>query len=192
MSQLATQQNYYTKEEYLLLEESAEYRSEYYNGEIFAMAGGTRNHSAICINVNWSIREAILNKDCIGFDSNMKLDIPTHNIVVYPDAMVACSNIEFLDKKETILKNPLLVIEVLSPSTEHVDRIKKFIYYQSVPSIHEYIMISQAEPKVEAYYKQNERNWLYTIVKGLDETIYIKSLEYEIVLKELYQKVKWR
>ncbi|MBF0211738.1 MAG: Uma2 family endonuclease [Desulfamplus sp.] len=192
MSQLATQQHYYTKEEYLLLEESAEYKSEYYNGEIFAMAGGTRNHSAICLNVNWSIREAILNKDCIGFDSNMKLDIPTHNIVVYPDAMVACSNIEFLDKKETILKNPLLVIEVLSPSTEHVDRIKKFIYYQSVPSIQEYIMISQAEPKVEAYYKQNERNWLYTIVKGLDETIYIKSLEYEIVLKELYQKVKWR
>ncbi|MBF0377425.1 MAG: Uma2 family endonuclease [Desulfamplus sp.] len=191
MNQLAAQQNYYTKEEYLLLEESAEYKSEYYDGEIFAMAGGTRNHSAICLNVNWSIREAISNKDCVGFDSNMKLDIPTHNIVVYPDAMVACSKVEFLDDKETILKNPLLVIEVLSPSTEHVDRIKKFIYYQNVPSIQEYVMISQSEPKIEAYYKQSERNWLYTVVKGLEEAIYIKTLEYKFELKELYQKVRW-
>ncbi|MBF0229278.1 MAG: Uma2 family endonuclease [Desulfamplus sp.] len=192
MNQLATQQNYYTKEEYLLLEESAEYKSEYYDGEIFAMAGGTRNHSAICLNVNWSIREAISNKDCVGFDSNMKLDVPTHNIVVYPDAMVACSKIEFLDDRETILQNPLLVIEVLSPSTEHIDRIKKFIYYQSVPSIQEYVMISQSEPKIEAYCKQSERNWLYTVIKGLEEAIYIKTLEYKFELKEIYQKVRWR
>lgn len=191
MSQLAPQEHYYTKEEYLALEEQAEYKSEYYDGEIFAMAGGTRKHSEICLNVSWGVREAIANKDCFGYESNMKLDIPRYNLIVYPDAMVACGKVEFLDEKETILKNPMLVIVVSSASTEHLDRFRNFTYYQSVPSIQEYVLISQTEPKVEAYYKQSEKNWLYTIAEGLEDTITFRTLEYEIALKDLYQKVTW-
>ncbi len=191
MSQIAVQEHYYSKEDYLDLEEQAEYKSEYYDGEIFAMAGGSGKHSRICFNVIRGVGNAIGDKDCVGFESNLKLDIPKYNLVVYPDAMVGCGRIEFLDEKQTVLKNPVLVIEVLSPSTENFDRAKKFVYYQSVPSIREYVLISQSEPKIEVYYKQDEKNWLYTISQGLEDTILLRTLDRDLALRDIYQKIAW-
>jgi Uma2 family endonuclease len=191
MSEPAAQKTYYTREEYLMLEDQAEYKSEYYNGEIFAMAGGSRNHSVICFNLNRRTGEAIDNKDCVGFDSNMKLDIPKANLFIYPDVMVVCGEIEFSENRNDILQNPVLVIEVLSPKTESFDRGKKFGYYRTVPSIQEYVLVSQAEPVVEVFYKQDEKTWQYTVVKGLDETVVFQTLQCEIALKDIYQKVAW-
>jgi Uma2 family endonuclease len=192
MGEPLAQQRYYTREEYLVLEDQAEYKSEYYNGEIFAMAGGSRNHSVICFNLNWGIREAIANKDCVGFDSNMKLDIPRVNLFVYPDLMVVCGEIEFLENRNDVLQNPVLVIEVLSPNTESIDRGKKFSYYRTVPSIREYVLVSQAEPLVEVFYKQDEKTWRYTVIKGLENTVTFQTLQCELALKDIYQKVEWQ
>jgi Uma2 family endonuclease len=192
MGEPLAQQRYYTREEYLVLEDQAEYKSEYYNGEIFAMAGGSRNHSVICFNLNWGIREAIANKDCVGFDSNMKLDIPRVNLFVYPDLMVVCGEIEFLENRNDVLKNPVFVIEVLSPNTESFDRGKKFSYYRTVPSIREYVLVSQAEPLVEVFYKQDEKTWRYTVIKGLENTVTFQTLQCELALKDIYQKVEWQ
>ena len=191
MGEPAVKKTYYTREEYLALEEQAEYKSEYYDGEIFAMAGSSRNHSVICLNLNWGIREAIANKDCVGFDSNMKLDIPRAKQFYYPDLMVGCGNVEFLENRSDIITNPVLIIEILSPSTESFDRGKKFAYYQTVPSIREYVLVSQAEPMVEAFYKQDEKVWQYTAAKGLEETIIFQTLQAELMLKYIYQKVEW-
>ena len=191
MSEPAAQKTYYTREEYLMLEDQAEYKSEYYNGEIFAMAVGSRNHSVICFNLNRRTGEAIDNKDCVGFDSNMKLDIPKANLFIYPDVMVVCGEIEFSENRNDILQNPVLVIEVLSPKTESFDRGKKFGYYRTIPSIREYVLVSQAEPVVEVFYKQDEKTWQYTAVKGFDETVEFQTLQCELALKDIYQKVVW-
>jgi Uma2 family endonuclease len=192
MSDVVDQKTYYTREHYLALEEQAEYKSEYYNGEIFAMAGGSFNHSVICFNLNRRIGEALDNTDCIGFESNMKLDIPKANLFVYPDVMVACGEIEFFENRTDIIKNPVLVIEVLSPSTQAFDQGQKFSYYRAVPSLQEYVLISQLEPKVEVYYKQNEKTWIYTVAQGLEDTIVFQTLQQEFALKDIYQKVDWK
>ena len=188
----ARQEEYYTREEYLAREEIAEYKSEYYDGEIFAMAGGTYNHSRICCNTIRRIGEALDDKDCVSFDSNMKLDIAAYNLFVYPDIMVACEKVEFSKDRKDVITNPVLVIEVLSDSTETTDRIKKFAYYQSIPSVREYVLISQNEPKVEVYFKQQEKSWLYTMAEGLDDTIVFRSIEHEFALRDIYHKVDWQ
>lgn len=192
MAMPATEPEYYTREEYLAREEVADYKSEYYDGEIVAMAGGTYNHSAVCFNVIGDIRQAIREKNCVGFDSNMKLDIPAYNLFVYPDVMVACGEVEFVGNRTDIIRNPLLIIEVLSPSTEQVDRMKKFVYYQSIPSIQEYALIWQDEPRIEVYFKQKEKSWLYTVAAGLDDTITFRSINHKFRLADIYHKVDWQ
>ena len=192
MSEALAQKTYYTREEYLILEEKADYKSEYYNGEIFAMAGDSFNHSVICLSLNWGIREATSNTDCIGLESNMKLDIPKANLFVYPDAMVVCGEIEFFENRTDIIKNSILVIEVLSPSTQAFDRSQKFAYYRSVPSVQEYVLVSQTEPRVEVFYKQDEKTWMYTVAEGLEETIVFRTIQQEFALKDIYQKVDWK
>ena len=189
----ARQQEYCTKEEYLVREEVAEYKSEYYDGEIVAMSGGSRNHSVICLNLNRRVAEALDSRDdCVGFESNMKLDIPKYNLFVYPDMMVACGDIEFSESRTDIIKNPILVIEVLSPSTERTERMKKFVYYQSIPSIQEYVLVWQDEPRVEVYFKQKTKSWLYTVAAGLEDTIMFRSINHEFRLADIYHKVDWQ
>lgn len=191
MGEPLPKKTHYTREEYLVLEEKAEYKSEYYDGEIFAMAGGSRNHSVICLNLNWAIREIISQKDCVGFDSSMKLDIPQANTYVYPDLMVICGDIQFVEHRTDIVANPVLVMEVLSPNTESFDRGKKFGYYRTLSSLQEYVLVSQTEPLIEVFYKQDEKTWQYTVVRGLTENVLLQTLHAEIALKDIYQKVVW-
>ncbi len=189
MGQALEQKTYYTRDEYLELEEKADFKSEFFNGEILAMSGGSRNHSVICFNLNRRIGEAIDNKDCIGFDSNMKLDISKHNLFLYPDVTVVCGEIEFIENRTDIIRNPVLIIEVLSPSTQEFDRGDKFTYYRTLPSLQEYVLISQNEPVVEVYHKQDGNNWLCTVSKGLEGTAVFRTIQHEFSLKDIYQKV---
>lgn len=189
MSQPAVQNSYYTPEEYLSYEDDAEYKSEYFNGEIIAMAGGSAEHSIICVNMMRRLSEKLDNRECFVFDSNMKLDIQTYNHFVYPDVMVVCGEIEFSRNRTDIIQNPVLVIEVLSPATRHFDRGDKFTFYRSIPSMKEYAMISQDEPMIEVYYKQNHKTWIYTIAKGLDDSVLFRTLDIELPLKHIYHKI---
>ena len=189
MGQALAQKQYYTAEEYLKMERKAQYKSEYYNGEIFAMAGGTPEHSSICFNLYRRIGEALDNKDCRGFDSNMKLEIPAFKAYVYPDVMVVCGKVELSDQGEDVIKNPVLIIEVLSSSTESFDRGKKFEYYRTLPSVKEYVLVSQDEPMVEIFFRTSETVWTYTEVKGIDNTASMQSIESNISLRDSYQKV---
>ncbi len=152
----------------------------------------TPEHSIICLNMNWCIREATADKECIGFESNMKLEIAEADAFVYPDLMVICGKIEFAENRKDAVTNPVLIIEVLSPGTESFDRGKKFEYYQMIPSLKEYVLVSQETPAVETYLRQDKNQWLYTVAKGLDETILFSSLEYEIALKDIYHKVNFK
>ena len=154
------------------------------------MAGGSVKHSAICSNLHRRIGNLLDGKDCILFDSNLKLAIPKHNAFVCPDMMVVCGKIEIYENQNDIIQNPMLIVEVLSPSTESFDRGRKFEYYRSLASLSEYVLVAQKEPIVETYFKQNEKNWLYSVTKGIEENIVLQTLSSGIGLKEIYQKVE--
>lgn len=188
MAEPLRDKQYYTKEEYLDMEALAEYKSEYYDGEIFAMSGGSPNHSTICFNLIRRIGEATDDKDCRGFESNMKLEIAAADACVYPDIMVVCGDIEFAENTEYVLTNPMLIIEVLSPSTESFDRGRKFEYYRTTETLKEYVLISQDKPMAEVYFRQDKKAWLYSAVRGLDSKVTFQSLEHEFALKDIYQK----
>lgn len=178
-----------TRDEYLDTEAHAEFKSEYYNGEIFAMTGGSPQHSMICFNLIRRIGEAADKQNCIGFESNLKLEISAKNAFVYPDIMVVCGKPELPPDCTDAIRNPMLIIEVLSPSAESFDRGKKFEYYRTLPSLKEYVLVSQSRPAVETFFKQYERNWLFTAVNGLSKSIVLQSLDDEIALQDIYKKV---
>ncbi|OQX12933.1 MAG: hypothetical protein BWK80_43260 [Desulfobacteraceae bacterium IS3] len=179
---------YYSKEEYLETEAAADYKSEYYQGEIFAMSGGSPKHSRICVNLNRSIWEATRNKDCGGFESNMKPEIAEAESYVYPDLMLVCGDVKVAENTTDVITNPVLIIEVLSPGTESFDRGKKIEYYRIVPSLKEYVPVSQDKPKIETYFRNDRNIWTCTITAGLDKTVVFESLEYEVKLEEIYYK----
>ncbi|MEZ4528738.1 MAG: Uma2 family endonuclease [Desulfobacterales bacterium] len=189
MAQPLEKKLFYTKNEYLEMEAAADCRSEYYSGEIFAMSGGTPRHSIICLNLNRGIWEATRDKDCTGFESNMKVEIAPADAYVYPDVSVVCGEIELAENTRDAITNPVLIIEVLSPGTESFDRGMKFEYYRMLASVKEYVMVSQDQPRVETYFRQDENIWQYRVVRGLDQTAVLQSLEYKIALKDIYHKV---
>jgi len=188
MAEPLTKKLYYSKEEYLEMEAAADYKSEYYQGEIFAMSGGSLKHSRICVNLNRSIWEATRNKDCGGFESNMKLEIAEADAYVYPDLMVVCGDVKVAENTTDVITNPVLIIEVLSPGTESFDRGKKFEYYRTVPALKEYVLVSQDKPRIEIYFRNDRNIWQCTVISGLDKTVVFKSLEYEVKLEEIYYK----
>lgn len=204
MAQAVTETRYYSPEEYLACEDKASFKSEYMDGQIlpmnredarnsniFSMAGGSVRHSVICVNLNWAIREATANKDCIGLESNVKVEIQRGKQYFYPDAMVVCGKVEFAKNQTDTVTNPMLIVEVLSPATEAFDRNKKFVAYRTLPSLREYVLIYQDEPQIEAFFKENEKTWRYTVARGLDDTIRLFSLECDLALRDIYQKVAW-
>jgi Uma2 family endonuclease len=178
---------YYTIEEYLELEALAEGRSEYHNGLIVAMAGGTKNHNLLCNSIGTALDIAIdkNGKNCIFFSADMKVNIEKHNRFLYPDASVICN-----DEPETILKNPILLIEVLSKSSKNYDKGEKFEYYRSLPSFKEYMIIYQTMPKVQTWYKEEKDLWRIVNVEGLEAVIALHSIGLEIALKDIYKRIK--
>jgi Uma2 family endonuclease len=191
MAKTAVKERLHTPEEYLIREERAAYKSEYINGEIFAMAGGSLKHSQICFNLIRQIGDAIAHKDCIGLESNVKVEIQRGRQYFYPDAMVVCGTVEFAQNRADTIKNPMLIVEILSPATEAFDRNKKFAAYRTLPSLREYVLVYQEEPQIEAFFKEDEKTWRYTVARGLEDTIRLLSLDCDFALRDIYQKVEW-
>lgn len=183
---------YYTLEEYLAIEEVAEQRHEYHNGTIIAMAGSTGNHSLIANSTRRAVDNAIdkANKDCFVFDSDMKTLIEKYNKSVYPDASVVCGDIEYTNENETVLTNPILLIEVLSKSTKKYDKGEKFEMYRSIPSFKEYMIVYQTVPKVQTWYKEDHDLWRIGNAEGIDKSIKLHSIGITVALKDIYKRVK--
>ena len=181
----------YTVEAYFALEAAAEYRSEFHNGIIKMMAGASKPHELICFNVYALIHAATKGKNCRGYGSNMKLWIESRKKVYYPDAMVICGKSQYKTGTNAALTNPVCIIEVLSESTEHLDRGEKFIDYQQIPGFREYMLISQQEPAVETFFRQEEKTWLYRRFTDPGEQISIHSIGATICLGDLYENVEF-
>jgi Uma2 family endonuclease len=179
---------YLTPEEYLALERKAEYKSEYVDGVMFAMAGSSERHNLIAANIIISIGVQLRHRPCRVYPSDLKVRVPNSKRFFYPDVSVVCEEIRFADDEKDVILNPILIVEVLSESTAAYDRGKKFLSYQQIDSLHEYLLVSQDEVIVEHYVRQNNDTWLYTKAIGLEETIILPSIECEVALRDIYDK----
>jgi Uma2 family endonuclease len=183
----------YSIEEYLEIEDTSIEKHEFYNGKIKKMAGAKPAHNIIAANIIAQLVNVTENKELEYFvlNSDSKIRIERFNSFVYPDAVVVCEAIEMYPGSTTVIMNPLLIVEVLSPSTEEHDRTTKFFEYQQIPSFKEYLRIDQKIPFVIASFKAAEHTWQNTEAKGLESSIYLKSIDCTIDLKKIYRGIKF-
>lgn len=179
----------FTVEEYLRLEREASYKSEFYRGEIFAMAGGSARHSLITGNVHGTLRTLLKGRKCTAYTSDLRIAIPPEELYTYPDSSVFCDPPIFLTATEDTALNPTLIVEVLSPGTEAYVRGAKFAHYARIPSLREYLLVAQDETKVELHSRKGDGRWECVSVEGLDRAVFIPALEVELPLSEIYEKV---
>jgi Uma2 family endonuclease len=191
MHNLASDKRFYAKEEYFDLEESSQEKFEFENGEVFAMSGGSLPHNLIANNMNRRLLEALDEKDCIAVGSDMRTAIDAAQSYVYPDAQVICGKVEYAEGRNDIVKNPVMIVEVLSESTESYDRGKKSKKYQTLTSFKEYVLISLTEPLIETFVRQDANHWLYTLTEGMEATLYLASINATISLSDIYRKVEF-
>jgi Uma2 family endonuclease len=179
-----------TVEEYLELEQSSDIRHEYFSGEVFAMAGGSKEHNIITLNIASSLRSHLRGSSCNVFMSDMKVKINLANenktIFYYPDVIVSCDS---QDQDRYALNYPCLIIEVLSPSTETIDRREKLVNYRTLPSLREYVLISQDEVKVEIYRQDQKGNWTIQTLINIEDKLYLDSIDLTLKMTDIYEDV---
>lgn len=189
--QLQTPKRSYTPEEYLELEEAASYKSEYRDGEIVPLTGGTTNHNKIALNFAANLKFALRGQDYDIYIGDLRLWIPRYRQYTYPDVMVIQGEPIYTGTGTTTVMNPLLIVEVLSKSTKNYDLGDKFIYYRSIPKFKEYILIDQTKYHVIQYTKNIEERWLLTEHESEEAILELSSIEFQINLKEIYEKVNF-
>lgn len=177
-----------TQEQYLELEREADHKSEFYKGEIFAMAGATKEHNKIVASIIAAIGQFLIGKKCSYFSSDMRVHNPVNSLYTYPDIIIVCGEEKYLDDKFDTLINPTIIIEVLSPATEDYDRGTKFKLYRSIPSLQNYVVVSSTEYSAEVYIRSNEQ-WILSTTKGKDSILYLNTINYQMKLEEVYAQI---
>ncbi|MDB9430976.1 Uma2 family endonuclease [Microcystis aeruginosa CS-555/01A07] len=187
----ATETKYYTPEEYLALEETSEDKNEYRQGEIIPMVGATTNHNQIAGNFYRRFPLTINNQDYYTYMETVRLWLSDYSIYTYPDVMVIKGQPLYQSNSQSNVINPLIIVEVLSNSTQSYDRGDKFKFYRSLPTFQEYILIEQSSYSVERYYKQKDDQWLIDFVTGENAVLQLVSVDWQISLQDLYQRVNF-
>lgn len=183
--------SFLTPEQYLAIEREAQYKSEYLNGEMFAMAGARKAHVLIAGNLYAAIHQQFRTKTCAAFMSDMRVRVNPNGLYTYPDVTAVCGETKFLDETEDTLLNPNLIIEVLSPSTEGYDRGLKFEQYRTLESLSEYLLVSTERVIVELFSRQADDRWLLTAVSNLEDTVELHSVGCRVTLADVYEKVEF-
>lgn len=178
----------YTPEGYLELERAANYKSEYCHGEIFAMAGASERHNTIAANTLISIGNQLKGRPCKVYGSDMRVDVRPAGLYTYPDATIVCGKPQLTDDHMDTLRNPAVIIEILSDSTEAYDRGEKFRMYRTLESLTDYILISQNSAQID-HYQLNDGQWRLTDAQGLEATLWIENIQCSLPLAEVYDKV---
>jgi Uma2 family endonuclease len=179
-----------TEEEYLALENAAEFKSEFYDGVMYAMAGTTPAHSLVTANLTSQLWQALRQRPCRVYVSDLRVR-SNRDTYTYPDIAVACSEPRFAEKYKNTLINPTVLIEVLSPSTEYHGRGLKFRRYRQLESLKEYVLVSQDLALVETYVRQPSGSWLLSEFSGIDAVATFESLDCKIPLTEIYHQVEF-
>jgi len=184
-----TSQRYFTPEEYLALEETAEYKSEYCDGLIIPMTGASTNHNHISLNMSIALRLALKGLDYNVFMGDVRLWMTKKRIYTYPDVMVIPGKPEYYNNRKDTVINPQVIIEVLSKFTKSYDRSDKFQFYQTLPTFQEYILIDQSRIYVEQYCKLANKRWSYSQYDEEDTALVFSSFQVEVPLADMYEKV---
>ena len=180
-------QTHFTPEEYITQERKALHKSEYLNGQIFAMSGASRAHSLITSNISNSLYNQLVGSDCEVHSSDMRVQ-PSPIAYFYPDVVVACGEPRFEDDVFDTLLNPIVIVEVLSPSTAAYDRGEKFSHYRQLTSLRDYILVSQHRCCVEHHWRQ-DRQWKHTEFWALEDVLPLTSIGCQIPLRDIYRRV---
>lgn len=193
-----------TPQEYLIAERLSESKNEYFNGEIFAMAGASMEHNQISSNIVRVLGNQLVESQCTVLANDMKIKIEAIEKYTYPDIVVVCGNGKFeqdkensddkaikdeYDRENDILLNPIVIMEILSISTEGYDRGDKFSHYQFIDSFIEYLLISQYVCRVEKFIRQKDKTWIYSTYSNLEDTVKIESINCDLPVAEIYRKV---
>ncbi|MBG1265303.1 Uma2 family endonuclease [Nostoc sp. WHI] len=181
-------------ESYLVWEPTQEQRYEYWDGEVVAMSGGTRNHNRVCLNFFKLLDDALADvydglrlRSCEVYIVDIKVQVETGQKYFYPDVVVTCDQ---RDDDPQLIQFPCLIIEVLSPSTEAVDRGKKFAKYRQSPTLQEYVLVQVTQPGVEVFRRNEQRKWVLSEY-NLDERLRLESVDVEIAIAHLYRQVQF-
>ncbi len=184
-----TKSKFYTPDEYRQLEETAEFKNEYRDGEILEMAGGTINHSQIIGNIYAFLKSALRGQNARPFMSDLRLWIPRYRRGTYPDVMVVEGELVCTPGRKDEIVNPVLIVEVLSKSTKDFDREDKFRFYRSIPEFREYVLVSQQEFLVQQYIKNESNQWLFQEYEGESATVSFTSIGVEMLMSDIYELV---
>ena len=180
----------FTSVEYLTLERKAECKSEYFNGEIFAMAGATPEHVLIVTNVVSELHGQLKSRHCTVYSTDLRLKVSATGLYTYPDVIVVCGEPQFDDDHKDTLLNPTFIVEVLSNSTKDYDRGGKFEQYRMLESFIEYVLIAQDKHHVEHFVKQPNNYWLFSETNHLEDALELSSIDCHLALTEIYDKVE--
>ena len=181
-----------TPEQYLEIELKAEYKSEYYNGEMFAMAGASERHITLAYNLYGLTQQYLRGKKCRGFTSDLRVLVSGSGLYTYPDFTATCDEPKFSDTISYTLLNPTLIAEILSPSTEDYDRGRKNKLYRTIPSLQEYLIISQERPECELYRRQADGTWSLIEAAGFNASIELASIQFQLNLPALRKRTSRR
>lgn len=181
---------YYTVEEYFSIVEDSEEMYEYHNGKLCGMAGGTATHNAISLNTAVTLHNTLSERDCMVYNSDQQVSINSLNRYLYPDVSVVCGEQEFEDEKEMRLKNPILILEVLSESTKAYGKNAKFLLYRNIPSFQEYLLIYPDRTQIDSYYREDSGLWRISSGFKLEDTIHLYSINVDLNLSDVYNKIK--
>jgi Uma2 family endonuclease len=174
-----------TEEQYLQIERAALEKSEFHEGQMYAMAGGSPNHSLLANNIGAILRGQVP-PGCRTFNSDLRIKVVAAGLYTYPDCSVICGDLQYFGDHRDVVLNPILIVEVLSPSTENYDRGKKFELYRTIPSVREYLIVHQDRRHVEHYSRQDDGSWLLREHIGAADSVAIARLNVHIPLGDLY------
>lgn len=182
---------YISSEEYLRRERLAEYKSEYLNGEIFAMTGASRQHNRVTVNISSSLNAQLRGRTCEVYAVDMRLKVRASGLYTYPNVAVVCGEPEFEDSEFDTLLNPTVLFEVLSQSTERYDRMAKTFYYRSIDSLVEHVLVAQHKVHVEQFVRQTSGEWLLIEYTSPEQIVTLASIECSLQLTDVYDKVSF-
>jgi len=180
-----------TETEYLAIERAAEFKSEFYNGEMFAMSGAKYPHNRAKDNLASELNARLRSGPCYAITSDMRVKVDRTGLYTYPDIIVVCGDPELLDDRQDVLLNLTVIVEVLSPSTEKFDRGAKFRHYQQIPSLKEFILVAQDEAVCERFVRQADESWAMTSVVGLGGVLDFASVRAIVSMADLYRGVEF-
>jgi len=186
---MSTEKTYYTPEEYLELENKSEIKHEYLNAEIITMTGGTTNHNKLALKIAAKLLAILEEQGYEIYIGDVKLWIEAYNRYTYPDVMVVAGKASYQGDTQSVITNPLVIIEVLSKSTANYDQGDKFDAYRTIPSFQEYILIDQYRFYATQYFKQGDGKWIFNDYKGEESVLKLASDEFEISFQNLYERV---